>query len=32
MKADPEDLRDLTPTFTMLGGDPIHDPEGRLAR
>jgi predicted amidohydrolase YtcJ len=32
LAADPEDLADLTPAFTIVGGKPVHDPHGRLAR
>jgi predicted amidohydrolase YtcJ len=30
--ADPDDLADLTPVFTMVGGKPTHDPDNRLTR
>lgn len=32
LTADPDDLRDLTPAFTIVDGQPEHDPDGRLAR
>ena len=32
LTADPDDLKDLTPAFTIVGGQPIHDPDRRLAR
>jgi len=31
LTADPDDLRDLTPAFTIVDGQPAHDPDGRLA-
>jgi predicted amidohydrolase YtcJ len=30
--ADPDDLAELTPAFTLVGGKPVHDPDKRLAR
>jgi len=32
MTADPDNLADLTPAFTVVGGRPVHDPDKRLAR
>ena len=32
LTADPDDLATLLPTWTMLGGRPMHDPDKRLAR
>jgi predicted amidohydrolase YtcJ len=32
LTADPDDLPELTPAFTMTGGRPTHDPDKRLAR
>jgi predicted amidohydrolase YtcJ len=32
MAADIDDLPDLTPIFTMVDGEPVHDPGQRLAR
>jgi predicted amidohydrolase YtcJ len=32
LAADPDDLAELTPAFTIVGGRPIHDPDKRLAR
>ena len=32
LAADPDDLAELTPAFTIVGGRPTHDPDKRLAR
>jgi predicted amidohydrolase YtcJ len=32
LAADPDDLAELTPAFTIVGGRPAHDPDKRLAR
>jgi predicted amidohydrolase YtcJ len=32
LAADPDDLAELTPAFTMVGGRATHDPDKRLAR
>jgi predicted amidohydrolase YtcJ len=32
LTTDPDDLADLTPTFTMVGGRAMYDPEGMLGR
>jgi hypothetical protein len=32
LAADPDDLAELTPAFTMVGGQPTYDPDKRLAR
>jgi len=32
LAADPDDLADLTPAFTIVGGRATHDPDKRLAR
>jgi predicted amidohydrolase YtcJ len=32
LTADPDDLAELTPTFTIVGGRVVHDPSGRLSR
>jgi len=32
LAADPDDLPQLTPAFTMVGGRPTYDPDKRLAR
>jgi predicted amidohydrolase YtcJ len=32
LAADPDALRDLRPAFTVIGGQPKHDPDNRLAR
>jgi predicted amidohydrolase YtcJ len=29
--ADPDDLAELTPAFTIVGGRAVHDPDGVLA-
>jgi predicted amidohydrolase YtcJ len=31
LAADPDDLAELTPTFTITGGRAVHDPSGMLA-
>jgi predicted amidohydrolase YtcJ len=31
LTADPDDLAELTPAFTMVGGRAVHDPGGLLA-
>jgi predicted amidohydrolase YtcJ len=31
LAADPDDLAELTPAFTMVGGRAVHDPDGRLS-
>ena len=32
LAADPGDLEDLAPAFTIIGGNPAHDPDNRLSR
>jgi predicted amidohydrolase YtcJ len=32
LTADPDDLAELTPTFTIVGGRAVHDPDGILSR
>jgi len=32
LTASPDDLAELTPAFTIVGGRPVHDPDKRLAR
>ena len=32
LAADPDDLAELTPAFTIVGGRATHDPDKRLAR
>jgi predicted amidohydrolase YtcJ len=32
LAADPDDLADLTPVFTLVGGKPMHDPDHWLVR
>jgi predicted amidohydrolase YtcJ len=32
LAADPDDLAELTPALTVIGGQPAHDPDKRLAR
>jgi predicted amidohydrolase YtcJ len=32
LTADPDDLAELTPTFTLVGGRAVHDPGGLLSR
>jgi predicted amidohydrolase YtcJ len=32
MAADPDDLADLTPALTIVGGKPAHDPDKRMSR
>ena len=32
LTADPDDLAELTPAFTIVGGRAVHDPDKRLAR
>jgi predicted amidohydrolase YtcJ len=31
LTADPDDLAELTPSFTIVGGRPVHDPHGRVS-
>jgi len=32
LMADPDDLKDLAPAFTIVDGQPVHDPDHRLER